>query len=81
MGPCMCAKSLRLGLTLCDPMDCSLPGSSVQGILQARILEWVARPASRGSSRPRDRIHVSRVSCIGRRALDYRATWEANGHF
>ena len=41
-------------LTLCDPMDCSLPGSSVQGILQARTLEWVALPSSRGSSRPRD---------------------------
>ena len=40
-------------LTLCDPMDCSLPGSSVQGILQARILEWVAISFSRGSSRPR----------------------------
>ena len=41
-------------LTLCDPMDCSLPGSSVYGILQARILEWIAIPFSRGSSRPRD---------------------------
>ena len=36
-----CAKLLQLCLTLCDPMDCSLPGSSVRGILQARILEWV----------------------------------------
>ena len=41
-------------LTLCDPMDCSPPGSSVYGILQARILEWVAIASSRGSSRPRD---------------------------
>ena len=41
-------------LTLCDPMDCSLPGSSVHGILQARILEWVAISFSRGSSQPRD---------------------------
>ena len=41
-------------LTFCDPMDCSLPGSSVHGILQARILEWVAIPFSRGSSQPRD---------------------------
>ena len=40
--------------TLCNPMDCSLPGSSVHGILQARILEWVAISFSRGSSRPRD---------------------------
>ena len=43
-------------LTLCDPMDCSPPGSSVRGILQARILEWVAMPATRGSSWPRGRI-------------------------
>ena len=43
----------------CDPMDCSLPDSSVHGILQARILEWVAISFSRGSSRPRDRIWVS----------------------
>ena len=41
-------------LTLCDPMDCRLPVSSVQGILQARILEWVAIPFFRGPSRPRD---------------------------
>ena len=40
----MCAKLLQLSPTLCDPMDCSLPGSSVHGILQARILEWVAMP-------------------------------------
>ena len=45
--------------TLCDPMDCSLPASSVHGILQAKILEWVAMPFSRGSSSPRDRIWVS----------------------
>ena len=48
------AKSLQSCLTLYDPMDCSLPGSSVHGILQARILEWVAMPSSRGSSQPRD---------------------------
>ena len=41
-------------LTLCDPMDCSLPGSSVHGIFQARVLEWVAISFSRGSSWPRD---------------------------
>ena len=49
---------LSSGLTLCDPMDCTLPGSSVLGILQARILEWVAMSFSRGSSRPRDRTQV-----------------------
>ena len=41
-------------LTLCDPVDCSLSGPSVHGILQARILEWVAMPSSRGSSQTRD---------------------------
>ena len=48
-------------LTLCDPMDCSLPGSSVHGIVQARILEWVSMPSSRGSSQPRDRIQISLI--------------------
>ena len=45
--------------TLCIPMDCSLPGSSVRGILQARIVEWVAIPFSRESSQPRNRTHIS----------------------
>ena len=40
--------------TLCDSLDCTLPGSSVHGILQARILEWLAMPSSRGSSQPRN---------------------------
>ena len=48
---CTCAKSLQSCPTLCDPMDCGPPGSSVHGILQARILKWVAVPSSRGSSR------------------------------
>ena len=43
----------------CDPMDCSPPGSSVHGIFQARILEWVAISSSRGSSCPRDQTHLS----------------------
>ena len=51
--------------TLCDPMDCSLAGSSVHGILQARILEWVAIFFSRGSSRPRDRTWVSHIAGSG----------------
>ena len=55
----------RLCLILCDHMDCSLPGSSVHGILQARILEWVTISSSQGSSHPRDGTHVSYVSCIG----------------
>ena len=45
--------------TLCNPMDCSWPGSSVRGILQARILEWVAMPSSRESSQPGDQTQVS----------------------
>ena len=63
------AKFLQLCPALCDPMDCTLPGSSVPRVLQARILEWVAMPSSRGSSRPRDQTHVSYVSCIGRQVL------------
>ena len=52
-------------LTLCNPMDCSPPGSSLHGILQARLLEWVAISFSRVSSQPRDRTQVSRIA--GRR--------------
>ena len=54
-GACVRAKSLQPCPTLCDPMDCGPPGSPVHGMLQARRLEWVAIPFSRGSSRPRDR--------------------------
>ena len=63
------AKLLQLCLTLCYPVEGNLPGSSGYGILQARILEWVAMPFSRGSSLPRDRNQVSCISCIGRRVL------------
>ena len=59
----LCSVSQQC-LTLCDPLDCSLPGSSVHGIFQARILEWVAISFSRGSSQPRDWTHVSCISCI-----------------
>ena len=65
----MCAKLLQSGPSLCDPMDCSLPGSSVHRILQARILELIAISYSRRSSRPRDGTHISYVSCIGRQIL------------
>ena len=60
-------KSLQSCLTLCNPMDCSPPGSSVHGILQARILEWVAIPLSKGSSQPRDRTQISFSSCTASR--------------
>ena len=51
----------QLCWTLCNPMDCSLPGFSIHGILQARVLEWVAISFSKGSSRPRDGTRVSRI--------------------
>ena len=63
----MSAKSLQLCLTLCDPMDCNPPGSSVHEILQARTLGWIAMPSFRGSSRPRGWTHVSYGSCVAGR--------------
>ena len=71
------AKSLQWCPTLWDPMVYSLPGSPVQGILQARILEEVAMPSSRASSWPRDQTHVSYVSYMGRWVFTTSATWEA----
>ena len=65
----------------CDCMDCSPPDSSVHGISQARILEWVAVSFSRGSSRLRDWTPVSCVSCIGRQILYYCATWETQTRY
>ena len=59
----------QLCLTLCNPMDCSLPGSSVPGIFQARILEWLAISFSRGSSQLRNQTRVSCISSIGRQIL------------
>ena len=61
MYECVRVQLLQSCPTLYNPMDCSPPGSSVHGILQARILEWVDMPSSRGSSWPRDQ---TRVSCI-----------------
>ena len=59
---------------LCDPVDCSPPGSSVYGILQARVLEWVAISSSRASSWPRDQ---TQVSCIAGRCFTFWAAREA----
>ena len=69
---CLVAQSCP---TPCNPMDCSPPGSSVHGILQAGILEWVTTPSSRGSSQLRDR---TQVSCIAGRFFTIWATREAH---
>ena len=58
---CLAAESCP---TLCDPMDCSPPDTSVHRISQARILEWVAISLSMGSSQPRDQSHISFISCV-----------------
>ena len=71
---CVCVRAhmrvravlLQSCVTLCDPVDCGLPGSSVHGILQARILEWIAISYSREPYQTRDRTHVS---CLGRGIL------------
>ena len=59
---CVCVLAAQSCLTLCDPTDCSLPGSTVHGVFQARILEWVASPFSRGSFQPRDQTQVSHIA-------------------
>jgi len=76
----MCVLSHLVVSDSLHPMDCSLPGSSAHWILQVRILEWVALPSSRGSSRPRDQTHICYVSCIGRQFLYHSAPWEAPSH-
>ena len=75
---CVHAKSLQSCLTLCNPMDCSPLGSSIQGVLQTRILEWFAMPSSRRSSWP------GNWACISLHLLHWAiglfitsATWEA----
>ena len=74
-GVCLVAQSYP---TLYDPTDCSLSSFSVHGILQARSPEWVAISYSRGSSQPRDRTHVSCVSCFDRQIIYHWAKWEAH---
>ena len=75
---CVCAKSAQSCPTLCVPIDCSLLGSSVHGILQAKMLEWVAILFSRGSSPSRDWILVS---CIAGKLLTIWTTKEVQGHY
>ena len=68
-----CVKVAQSCLTLCNLVDCSLPGSSVHGILQARILEWLAVPFSRRSLQPRDQTQVSHIAG---RFFTSQATWK-----
>ena len=66
--------------TLCDPLDCGLPGSSIHGIFQTRIPQWLAISFSGGSSWPRDRTCISCVSWIAGRFFIYWATGEAHAY-
>ena len=72
---CMCSSVIHWCQTLYKPMDCSLPGFSVHGLSQARILEWVAISFSRGSSWPRDQTRFSCFSCTGRWVLYHCTTY------
>jgi len=74
---CMRAKLLQLHPSFCDPVDCSPPGSSVHGILQARILEWVAIHFSRGSSLPKDELTSLMSPALAGVFFSTGATWEA----
>ena len=86
LHPCQCllplcacghAQPLQSCLTLCHPLDCSPPGSSIHGILQARILQWVAMPSSRGFSWPKGQtLRISYVSSTGK-FFTPGATWDA----
>ena len=78
MHVCWVGKSYR---TLCKSMDYSPPGSSIHGILQARILEWVAISSSCGFSGPTDWTHVSWIFCLGRWVLYHWATVPLNANF
>ena len=69
---CECAQWLQFCLSLWDHKDCSPQGFSAPMVLQARILEWVAMPFSRGSSQPRDQTHISCISCI---AVEFFTHW------
>ena len=78
LASCVHAKVLQSCPILCDPMDCSPPGSCPQGIIQARILEWVVVFSSRGSSQPRDGTHLFFVfPVLAGRFFATNATWEA----
>ena len=68
---CMHAKPFRSCPILCDPLNHTLPSSSVHGILQTRILKWAAMPSSRESFTPRDGARVFQIACFGERVLYY----------
>ena len=72
----VCVLSCFSRVQLFDALNCSLLGSSVPGILQARILEWVTMPFSKGSSQPRDWTHTSYISCVNRRVLYHWHVWQ-----
>ena len=74
---CVCSVT-KLCLTLCDPMNCGMPGSSVYGISQARILEWVAISYSRASSQPKESNPHLLHLLLGRQILYHWATWKAH---
>ena len=73
----VCAQSTQLYPTLCNPLDCSLPGSSVHEIILAIILEWVAISSSSGSSQSKDQTCISCIFCIGR-FFTTSATWKVH---
>ena len=77
---CMRAVSFQSCPALCDPMYCCPPVSSVHGIFQARILECVAMPSFRGSSRPKDWTHVSYVSWLAGEFFTISTAWKAPDH-
>ena len=73
----LCCSVAQSCPTLCNPMVCHQPGSSVHGILQARILKWLAISYSSESSQPRDQTHIFCVFYIGRQNLYHCTTWKA----
>ena len=73
-----CMLSFQTRPTLCNPMDCSPPGSIVHGLTQARILQWISMPSSRGSSQTRDQTSISSVSCFVKQVLFFLR--EGNGN-
>ena len=74
---CLHGKSHQFCPTLCNPMNCSPPGSSAHQILPARTLEWIVVPSSRGASQPRDWTRISYVFHVDRQVFYHSTSWEA----